>query len=154
MKIFHLFFAMALLMLVFHLFSFAQERGFGAGVLIGEPTGVSLKGWLSRTTALDAGVAWSFVKETSFHIHADYLIHSFNIFRTSEDIPLYYGIGGRIKTGRHEDTRVGLRMVLGIAYLFRKAPFDIFMEAAPILDLVPETTLRANAGIGARFFFR
>ncbi|MBI3766102.1 MAG: hypothetical protein HY277_06330, partial [Ignavibacteriales bacterium] len=47
--------------------SFSQDRGFGIGILIGEPTGVSVKGWLNATNAIDAGVAWSFVRETSFH---------------------------------------------------------------------------------------
>ncbi|MBI4549134.1 MAG: hypothetical protein HY707_14215 [Ignavibacteriae bacterium] len=133
--------------------SLSQDRGFGIGVIVGEPTGISMKGWLSSTSALDVGLAWSFAKETSFHIHGDYLLHSFNVFKTQERIPLYYGIGGRIKTGRREDDRVGLRMVVGIGYIFRDAPVDLFVEVAPILDLAPSTDFRMNAGLGARFFF-
>ena len=135
-------------------FSLSQERGFGLGVIIGEPTGISMKGWLSPNSAIDVGVAWSFVRETSFHVHADYLLHSFDVFETKERIPLYYGIGGRIKTARHDDARLGLRMVVGIGYIFRDAPVDLFLEVAPILDLAPATDLSMNAGFGARFFFR
>jgi hypothetical protein len=134
--------------------SYSEGKGFGLGIIIGEPTGISMKGWLSSTTAIDAGVAWSFANETSLHIHADYLLHSFNVFETSETIPLYYGIGGRIKVGDHDKSRVGVRMVVGLSYIFKKAPIDLFMEVAPILDLAPETKLQGNAGIGARFYFR
>jgi hypothetical protein len=137
-----------------HRFAGAQERGFGAGILIGEPTGLSMKGWLNQTNAVDAGVAWSYRQSGSFHLHADYLWHSFHVFDTKELIPLYYGIGGRIRTARHEDTHLGLRMTAGIDYMVRDAPFDVFFEIAPILDLAPATEVEANAGIGARFFFR
>lgn len=133
----------------------AQDHGFGAGIIVGEPTGVSVKGWLSPTTAIDAGLAWSMVHETSFHVHADYLIHAFHAFETEEEIPLYYGIGGRIKTGENgEDARFGVRMVIGVDYMFRDAPIDIFLEVAPILDLTPATELQMNAGLGARFWFK
>jgi len=132
---------------------FCQRHGMGLGIIIGEPTGVSLKGWLSSKSAIDAGLAWSFTDEASIHIHADYLLHSFDVFDTPEDIDLYYGIGGRIKVGNDEKARLGLRMVGGIGYMFKDAPFDLFLEIAPILDIAPATKLNANAGFGARFFF-
>ena len=149
-------YVLAVLAVVFVLPSPArsQDRGFGAGILIGEPTGFSFKGWTSSINAVDAGLAWSFTHETTFHLHADYLWHAFNVFKTTERLPLYYGIGGRIKTGRNEDARFGARMVVGIDYLFRDAPVDIFFEIAPILDFTPSTELQGNAGIGARFWFR
>jgi hypothetical protein len=134
--------------------AFAQDRGLGLGIMIGEPTGLNAKGWLTKRTAIDAGLAWSFVHETALHVHVDYLIHSFNVFPDAEQLPLYYGIGGRIKTGEKRDAQVGLRMVGGIEYMFRTAPIDIFFEIAPILDLTPKTELNMNAGIGARFYFK
>ncbi|MBI5475743.1 MAG: hypothetical protein HY964_03295 [Ignavibacteriales bacterium] len=133
--------------------SYSQDRGFGLGIMIGEPTGLNAKGWLTKRTAIDAGLAWSFVHETALHVHVDYLIHSFNVFPDAEQLPLYYGIGGRIRTGEKRDAQVGLRMVGGIEYMFRTAPIDIFFEIAPILDLTPKTELNMNAGIGARFYF-
>jgi len=154
MKQARLFFLTIFTLLIVYTNSFSQRQGFGAGIIIGEPTGISMKGWLTSKTAIDAGIAWSFVQETSVHIHADYLIHSFDVFRSNQEIPLYYGIGGRIKIGDNEKARLGLRMVVGIGYVFQSAPFDLFLEAAPILDLAPKTELNGNAGFGARFFFR
>lgn len=144
----------AFLLLVPAANSLSQDRRFGVGAIIGEPTGISMKEWLSSTTAVDAGAAWSFEHETSFHIHADYLWHLFNVFSTKEIIAVYYGIGGRFKVARTEDARLGSRIVGGIDYMFERAPFDLFLEAVPILDLAPATELQFNGGFGARYFFK
>ncbi|MCX5859631.1 MAG: DUF3996 domain-containing protein [Proteobacteria bacterium] len=138
----------------------AQDRGVGLGVILGEPTGVVLKGWITKRQAVDGGLAWSFGRRDSLHVHADYLFHEFNLFKVEEgQLPMYFGVGGRFKLGDNEDDsggnddRVGVRIPVGIDYLFRKVPVDIFLEIVPIMDLVPETAFALNAGIGARFFF-
>jgi hypothetical protein len=132
----------------------AQREGFGVGIIVGEPTGISIKQWLSSKTAVDAAIAWSFARESSFHLHADYLVHAFDEFQTTEAVPLYYGIGGRLKSSKGGDARLGVRGVIGIGYLFREAPIDLFFEMAPILDLTPSTELSINGGFGARYFLR
>ena len=132
--------------------SSAQDHGFGLGVIVGEPTGISAKEWISSRTAVDAGVAWSFRKKGFFHLHADYLIHFPDAIRSSERLTLYAGIGGRLGLGR-SDGIVGVRIVGGIAWWPKDTPLDIFLEIAPILDLAPATEMTANGGIGIRFFF-
>ncbi|OLD60811.1 MAG: hypothetical protein AUI33_15170 [Ignavibacteria bacterium 13_1_40CM_2_61_4] len=132
----------------------SQDRGFGLGIIIGEPTGISFKGWLNERNAIDGGLAWSFTRNGSFHAHADYLWHSFHVFQTQERIPLYFGIGARIKTGRYDDAQFGVRVPVGVGYLFKDAPVDLFFEIAPIVDLAPKTELEANAGLGVRIWFR
>jgi len=131
----------------------SQDRGFGLGIIIGEPTGISFKGWVNERNAIDGGLAWSFTRNGSVHVHADYLWHSFRVFQTQERIPIYYGIGGRIRTGHNEEAQLGVRVPVGIGYLFKDAPVDLFFEIAPIVDLAPKTELEANAGLGARFWF-
>ncbi len=61
----------------------AQEKDFGVGAILGEPTGVSLKKWLGARTAIDGALAWSFANESGFHLHADYLVHNFSLFRSA-----------------------------------------------------------------------
>jgi len=139
----------------------AQERGVGLGVILGEPTGLSFKGWITKTSALDAGLAWSFGRYDALHVHWDYLFHAFNVFPVQEGkLPMYFGIGGRFKFGdesdthsHHDENRVGIRIPLGLDYLFEKVPVDIFLELVPILDLAPASEFNFNAGLGARFFF-
>jgi len=130
----------------------AQQKGFGLGVILGEPTGFSFKGWIDTRSAIDAGLAWSFLHETTFHVHVDYLLHSDALTKRG-DLPFYYGIGGRIKAGDLGGDRVGIRIVGGLVYFVPGSPIDIFGEIVPILDFAPSTDVQVNAGIGARYYF-
>jgi hypothetical protein len=137
------------------------DDGLGIGIIVGEPTGLSIKKWIASDRAVDAAAAWSFSENESFQLHADYLVHNFDILKTGSvggRLPLYAGIGGRIKFDGHDhndhSTLLGVRIPLGIAYMFAKDPIDIFAEIVPILDVVPSTEFDINAAIGARFYFR
>ena len=133
--------------------SLAQDSGFGLGIIAGEPTGLSAKIWLSQRSALDLAAAWSFQDETALHLHADYVAHFFDLIKVSKGkLPLYAGVGGRVKFGEHDEF-VGIRVPVGLAYLFAGVPVDAFVEIVPLLELTPETELRLNAAIGARYFF-
>jgi hypothetical protein len=54
---------------------------FGLGFILGEPTGLSGKLFLGESRALDFGAAWSFGNNSNLHLHADYLIHRFDLIR-------------------------------------------------------------------------
>ena len=132
--------------------SLSQDKKMGAGIILGEPTGISFKYWLTGTTALDAGLAWSFIDENAFQIQADYLIHNFDLFKLSNGkLPFYFGIGGRLKFSN--EVKLGVRVPLGVAYIFQDEPIDVFLEVVPILDLLPETDFTISAAIGGRYFF-
>jgi hypothetical protein len=130
----------------------AQERGFGAGAFLGEPTGICIKSWTGSRTAVAAAAAWSFGHHEALHVHFDYLFHDFRLIKTEHDpLPFYYGVGVRFKDD-HE-LRMGIRIPIGIDYMFKKAPVDIFLEFVPVFDLIPSTELFFNGGIGVRYFF-
>jgi hypothetical protein len=131
----------------------AQDRGFGLGVILGEPTGLSGKYWLSERNAVDAGMAWSFRAQGFFHIHADYLWHFPLHTQSAERFSFYAGVGGRLGAASH-DALLGVRIVGGLVFWPRNTPIDVFLEFAPVLDLAPATEMTANGGIGVRFFFR
>ncbi len=136
----------------------AEAGSAGIGFIVGEPTGISGKLFITENTAIDAAAAWSLVKDASFHIHADYLHHNFSILKrefgiTEGELPLYFGIGGRVRFD-DDDSRVGVRLVAGVSYIFDDAPLDVFFEIAPIMDLAPKTELDMNAGAGLRFWFQ
>lgn len=127
----------------------------GLGVIIGEPTGISFKGWLGSKSAVDAAVAWSFEKNAKFHVHADYLLHTFNLIPVEKGrLPMYYGIGGRftIREDDHDDL-IGIRFPIGLEYLFDELPLDLFLELVPVLDLAPKTDVDFNGAIGIRYMF-
>jgi hypothetical protein len=136
----------------------AEPSGLGLGIVVGEPTGLSAKAWLSDNSAVDAAAAWSVGgRYQAVHVHADFLHHNFGLFEVAPgDLPLYYGIGGRIKLAGHEknqEMRLGVRVPVGISYLFDSSRFDLFLEVVPLLDLVPSTRFGWNSGVGFRYYF-
>jgi hypothetical protein len=85
-------------------------------------------------------------------MQADYVWHSFDVFPVSKgELPLYFGIGGRAIL--KNDPVLGVRIPVGLAYMFESAPLDIFMEVAPILNVIPSTDFDAGGGLGMRFWF-
>jgi hypothetical protein len=142
-----------LVMIIFSTISAAQTKGFGLGILVGEPTAVSAKYWTSGSTAFDFGIGYSFEKNSYLNIHADYLFHVKNIFETAENISLYYGPGARLRFVENATTRLGFRFDIGLVWIPRNAPIDVFIEVAPLLDIIPETDFSFNGGVGVRYFF-
>jgi len=137
---------------LFSLGVFAQDSGLGLGLIFGEPTGLSAKMWTSERTAIDAAVAWSFSTPGWFHVHADFLIHNYDIITVSTGkLPLYYGVGAY--TAFSSEFGLGVRVPLGLAYQFEGAPVDIFAEVAPGLALLPALRFYIGGGIGVRYFF-
>jgi hypothetical protein len=135
--------------------AFAQNQdGFGLGIMVGEPTGVNGKVWLSGKSALDMGAAWSFDNDSNFQAQLDYVVHSFSLISVKKgQLPLYYGIGGRFKARETGDDSFGVRVPVGLDYLFENSHFDVFFEVVPTLDLAPSTDFDLNAALGGRFFF-
>jgi hypothetical protein len=160
-----LFAVVTFVLILFASGTFAQERHFGLGVIIGEPTGISAKLWVSSKTAFDFGLGWSvggdrignynggFNGESRVHFHMDYLWHWFDAINSSERFPLYTGVGGRINTGAGYSNSAAVRGVIGIAWLPRQTPIDIFLELVPSLQVVPSTGFGIDAGLGIRYFF-
>ncbi len=133
----------------------AQESGFGAGIILGEPTGFSAKYWLDNNKALDFGLAYSFIRKNSaVSLHADFLYHAFDIIKSNYRIPVYYGFGARLRIIKDNSTGFGARGVVGIVWINNNAPIDIFLEVVPVFNLFPETSLNLDAAIGARYYFK
>lgn len=135
----------------------AQPAGagkLGVGLMAGEPSGLSAKAWLSSNTALDAGLGWgSWWDEGHLYFHADFLYHLKSLIPDFEfgSLPPYIGIGGRMKLA--DETRIGARIPFGITMLFSEVPIDLFLEAVPIINLIPKPTGDWNSSIGFRYYF-
>lgn len=124
---------------------------FGLGAIVGEPTGVTAKLWVSRSSAFDAVVGFSFARQTALHLQLDYLFHIYDVIDPPNGVAtIYFGAGARIKT--EDETRFGLRAPIGVDYVFEDVPMDIFFEFAPILDVAPGSAFSFNVAIGFRFF--
>jgi hypothetical protein len=104
--------------------------------------------------AFDAAAGWSFGKDGRLYLHADYLLQ-----RMIEDtkiggtVPLYFGVGSRVLLRDGKESRLGVRIPVGLDYFFDDDRFNVFVELAPIIDLVPETEFELSGGVGLRFRF-
>jgi hypothetical protein len=132
-------------------------NGLGLGVIVGEPTGLSAKYWLGDRTAVDAAAAWSFWGNyAALNVHADLLVHHPEWLKVpSGELPVYYGIGGRLKlASAGENMRLGARVPLGIEYIFEELPVGLFLETALVVDVIPSVGLWGHGAAGARYYFR
>lgn len=152
---------------VSNLFSvtYAQQRKFGLGVIIGEPTGVSAKLWASPSSAFDFGLGWSiggdrignydgyYDGSSRIHFHFDYLLHVFNAIGSTEQYPIYYGIGARFNSGGGYYNSLAVRFVVGLAWLPRETPIDMFIEFVPSLQLTSKPGFAIDSALGVRYYF-
>ena len=147
----------------------AQSTGFGLGLMLGEPTGISMKKWTGPTTAIDGGRAWSLWNGSYFHVHADYLFHNMELIHVAKGkLPLYYGPGLRLHSwtgdqywehGHWHDnagsyTDLAVRFPVGLDYLPERAPVDVFLEIGPTWDLAPSAWFEFDGAIGVRYWFQ
>ncbi|MBL0058693.1 MAG: hypothetical protein IPP35_06220 [Elusimicrobia bacterium] len=129
-------------------------RDFGVGAIIGDPTGLTAKYWITGKRAVDMALAWELSgSDDRVEIHADHLWHfDLNVDSMQGRLPLYAGLGGRILTGH--DAQVGVRIPFGICYLFPRIPIELFAEITPLLDFTPDSDTSVNGGVGVRFYFK
>lgn len=142
-----------LLLIICAIASISNAQGkIGLGIIVGEPTGISGKMKISDDNAFAGAVGWSFNQYGAMHLHADYL---YNVVKIGQDLPLYVGVGGRIKlSSGTEDSRLGARIPIGLVYQPSSKPFDLFFETVPMIDIVPKSEFNWNAAAGVRYYFK
>ena len=132
---------------------------FGIGVIAGDPDGITGKYMMKNSRAIDAGFGWKTKGDNEYHIYGDYLFYKYDLFKVPHGIlPLYFGGGARYITysednEKKKDDKFGIRIPVGIEYLFRNSSLGIFLELVPVLNLTPNTDFDFGGGIGIRFFF-
>ena len=149
----------------------AEGGPFGMGLIIGSPTGLSLKYYLGEgDQAIDGAVGFAFIGNGGIQVHADYLWHPVVLTRDpAVTMPLHSGLGARSidpDRGRDadDDFHIGIRGPVGLSFDFTEIPLDVFVEIALIVDFHGDhkindnddsdhVDLDLNAGVGARYYF-
>ena len=138
---------------------------FGFGIILGEPTGITLKFWSNNENAFVLDVGGSYFGSLS--IVGDYLWH-FDAFN-SNIVGLYAGPGAVIGFGEgnewiykrrdddfyhrdDDDIGIGARGVFGVNIVPRRTPLEIFAEIGVMVGLIPGFGTGAQAAIGVRFY--
>jgi hypothetical protein len=142
-----------------------EDKGtFGIGLMIGEPTGIAAKLYVSDDQAVQGAVGSAFFGG-GLQIHADYVFHPAILqARDSFVLAAYIGPGVRMiqyRSGRGVDNNyfaLGLRVVGGLLFDF-KNPLDAFIEVAGVGEygLVDGDKggfgFAINAAAGVRYYF-
>lgn len=142
-----------------------QNKDFGFGIMLGEPTGLTAKIWTARDRAFALSLGNSYLGK--FRIGADYLFH-FNAFN-SNVVNMYAGPGAAIGIGQSggwwysndnknwykqdSETGVGVRGVFGVNVVPRNTPLEIFGEIGVMIGIIPSMHTNAEGAIGIRFYF-
>ncbi|MGH7942313.1 MAG: hypothetical protein ACREFR_14695 [Limisphaerales bacterium] len=127
----------------------------GVGIQLGAPIGVNAKYWLNDMLAVDGAFGLSPYAHAPAEIHADFLVHDFDLFSLdSGKLPVYFGAGlvGRFRDDGRSDLG-GFRFPIGISYMFEDVPIDIFAEVAPEVIFAPFGRGYLDGAVGIRFWF-
>jgi len=163
-----------IVLLIFFTLLFVKEsnaqfkpRGgnFGFGIVLGDPTGATLKLWTNSENALVFGIGGSYFG--SPRIGVDYLWH-FDAFN-SRIVNLYAGPGGALGLGRgsgfwykegkdkfyyRDNDGIGLaaRGIFGLNVVPERTPLEIFFEFGALLGLAPDFGSALDVALGIRFY--
>lgn len=133
-----------------------EDKRFGAGLYLGEPTGLTVKGYLTERFALDGVAAWSFTND-AFTLIGDvtYEFLDIPVDTNTITLPFYAGAGVKIgiNSGPGDDTSVGIRVPVGVAVQWVEYPIEVFFELAPGIEMAPATDFDLTGGVGVRFYF-
>ncbi len=148
---------------------FANAAGdLGAGIVLGDPTAITIKYWRDKQVAYDAGIG--FAVSNYFLFYGDYLYHFPGAFKAKDAflarLTPYLGVGGILAVttsdrsqnyayyGRNSGSfGLGIKVPLGIEWRPREPSIGVFVEIAPGISIVPATTAIFTGGIGIRYFF-
>ena len=143
-------------------------RTFGLGLVLGDPSAITLKSWHDNRQAIQGGLA--FALDNYVLVYGDYLYHFPSAFGkrdkfASELVP-YVGVGGILAftiKERSDEYRyfgknsgsvgLGTRVPLGIEWKPAHPPLGAFLELTPGLAVIPATRAYLQGGIGIRYYF-
>ncbi|MFH0988496.1 MAG: hypothetical protein V1799_00595 [bacterium] len=141
-------------LIVSQLFSADTKREkFGFGVILGSPSGFTMKYWDSDRTAVQGAIGSSGHGVVAV---ADYLYHT-ETFR-NKDWRFYYGPGafmGELLGGpeiENQKVGLGIRGVFGANYMIPGHPFELSIELGPALMVIPKIGMGVGLGVSFRFY--
>ncbi len=123
----------------------------GIGLILGEPSGVNAQFFWSSRSAVDITAAWSF--DDWFQVMGDYQVYDY-ILDAPREWKWTYGVGAYLALPDNESGTMGLRIPLGIKYHFPHSNIDVWVEAAPALQVAPDTKGLLQGGLGLTYWIK
>ncbi len=135
------------------------SSGISIGIVIGDPTGLSLKFWgIGQNSALQVNIGGGgFVAPADLSVSGSLLFHA--LLTRETPINGYLGVGAfaGINQGRRVDEAVfGILVPLGLEFILSEVPLDLFIEVPPVIGFTTKGDVRAGLtfGIGLRFILK
>ncbi|OQA92188.1 MAG: hypothetical protein BWY26_00436 [Elusimicrobia bacterium ADurb.Bin231] len=117
-------------------------RGDSVGIVIGNPSGITGRTFISDLDAVEAGLNVS----PEIMCFVGYTRHNFKVLNVTEGLmPFYYGAGFMIGSDLFL-----IHLKAGIEYIFETNPLSVFMEAGPAFG----TDFALYGGVGLRYRLR
>jgi len=145
----------------------ADQGDLGVGLVVGIPTALTGKLRMIEDRAIDFGLSWDFGDYVLFY--GDYLFeypYALDEHRKSEMIFPYWGVGLTLiflddkkkpprpySRDKDESFQIGVRIPLGLAWIPRSTPLEVFLELIPGVSLFPGLSGNFGVGLGVRYFF-
>jgi hypothetical protein len=132
----------------------AQDSGFGLGIIVGDPTGLSFKGYVGPTAAIEGAVGFGFLRGNHVHAHLDFLWEVPLTSFERANLVLHFGVGPKVGFFDELDrVRVGARAPVGLTFQFTRVPLDVFLEVAAGMWIVDDLDFDLDAAAGVRYWF-
>jgi len=141
-------------------------KNWGFGIVLGDPTGLTVKYWTNRENAFNFYIGDSYFG--SPRIGTDYTWH-FDVFK-SNVVELYAGPGAVIGFGKGKkfwykdydgdkfyarsdsDLGIAIRGMVGVNVIPERTPIEIYLELGPLVGIIPEFGSTFEGAIGIRFY--
>ena len=133
--------------------SFAQKGDFGMGIILGNPTSVSVKLWTGEVTAIDASLGYRYGSANHLYLNTDFLFHLWAIEKEEGTIKIYFGAGAGL--GFISDLSFPIRVPVGAALFLDNIPLELIAELVPTVQVFGEGDIRfkMEGYLGARWYF-
>ncbi len=132
----------------------AQAANVGLGLALGSPTGVTLKIMTSHKAGFDllVGEMWHYWDKDDVLVSADYVVTMSRLASGEVDLDFYLGGGGNVWLGRWTGNVLAAEMPLGLSLTFGP-PVEVFVEAVPVLFVLPFGEFGVGGSVGFRYYF-
>lgn len=130
----------------------AAAYGTGVGLVLGEPTGLSLAWRDDPGRTIQSHLSWSLANDR-FRGNVDFLKTLTTLSGSGGgSAPVYLGLGVIVGFGG-DSVWAGGRVPFGIAFNPNNTNLEIFGEVALALYLIPGTDVDFEGGLGLRLYF-
>lgn len=143
-----------------HATEVGNRADIGVGIVLGEPTGITGKIYLSREHALDVTLGtgtYDNGRDSGLWLSVVYLWHPSVLHSDPAfDLGWHFGVGGFVTDHQvQSDAAIGARVPVGLDFTLHDVPLQFFIDVSADVEIVPDPVqdLWLGLGLGGRYFF-